>query len=214
MGIAAVQFSGGPGLKFRIDPESLDWNFKINTNVTETLGGRVIQVTGATLSDLSIQGSVGEQRGSVHYTSWQLAESFFAKIADMMDFQAKGANGIGNMNPPAIFTYPPLDLSLAVYIKSIADSDGQGGVSHRQGKYSYGYTLTLFIVPEGSPQVKIAGTDSNGYLNKKRQAAIEAQMQRIADGIGWHYSEQFNGPSTNSGIGGSLTNSTLDTRTK
>jgi len=205
MGIASIAFSGGPSLKFRLDPEDIQWDFKILTNVTETMGGRVVQVIGATLSDCIVKGSVGEQRGTSHLNSWQLAEAFFAKIAEMMDFQTRGANGKSAMVAPAVFSYPPLDVRLAVYIKAVADSDGQGSVSHRQGKYSYGYQLTLFIVPEGSDQVKIAGTNSNGYLDKKRQAAIDSAMNRIADGIGWHYSEAFNGPSAGSGIGGAMT---------
>lgn len=204
MGVASIAFSGGPSLKFRLDPESIDWNFKILTNVTETMGGRVVQVIGATLSDCVVQGSVGEQRGSVHFTSWQLAEAFFAKIAEMMEFQTRGANGKSPMVPPAIFSYPPLDLRLSVYIKNLADADGTGSVSHRQGKFSYGYQMTLFIVPEGSGQVKIAGTNSDGYLDKQRQAAIDNAMNRIADGIGWKYSDTFNGPSLGSGIGGTL----------
>lgn len=201
-GVAVVDFAGGPSLRFRIDPESIDWNFKILTSVTETLGGRVIQVIGATLSDLTITGKVGEQRGSSHMESWRLAEGFFAKIASMMDFQSRGSNGIGKMAQPATFTYPPLDIRLACYIKSITDADGQGSVSHKQGKFSYGYQLILFIVPEGSGDLKVAGTDASGFLNVQRQKAIENAMNRIADGIGWKYSDKFNGPSLNSGIGG------------
>ena len=211
MGIAQIAFSGGPSLKFRLDPESIDWNFKILTSVTETMGGRVIQVLGATLSDITIKGSVGEQRGKTHYTSWQLAEAFYAKIADLMDFQSKGASGLSDMVPPARFTYGPLDISLAVYIKNLADADGESGISHRQGKFSYGYSLTLFIEPEGSKILKIAGTNSDGYVDTKRKQAIEDAMNRIANGIGWHYSDPFNGPSLNSGIGGSTTGADLVT---
>lgn len=203
MGVAVIDFAGGPNLKFRIDPENIQWDYKILTSVTETLGGRVIQVIGATLSDLVITGKVGEQRGATHMLSWQLAEGFYAKVADMMDFQSRGANGIGKMGQPATFTYPPLGIRLAVFIKALTDADGQGSVSHKQGKFSYGYQLTLFVVPEGSSDLKVAGTDGNGFLDKQRQAAIENAMNRIADGIGWHFTETFNGPALNSGIGGS-----------
>jgi hypothetical protein len=202
MGIASIDFPSGPSLKFRLDPEDIAWSFKILTNVTNTMGGRVIQVIGATLSDLTIKGSVGEQRGKTHLTSWQLAEGFYAKVANLMDHQSKGSDGRVLMVDPGTFTYAPLDIRLKCYIKGIADADGQSGISHRQGKFSYGYALTLFIVPEGSGRLRVAGSDTNGYVDAKRAQAIENAMKRIANGIGWHYSEQYNGFALNSGIGG------------
>ena len=201
--VASLVFPGGPALRFRLNPKDSNWNYKVLTNVTETMGGRVIQVIGATLSDLVIVGEVGEQRGTTHITSWRLAEGFFGQCVRMMQHQSIGADGRRPMVTPAVFSYSPLDISLHTYIKSIADADGQAGVSHRTGKFSYGYQLTLFVVPDASGDLKVAGTDAGGVLDKQRQAAIEAAMSRIADGIGWKFSDTFNGPSLGSGIGGS-----------
>jgi hypothetical protein len=202
MGIASLGFAGGPSIKFRLDPVDINWNFKIQTNEIQTLGGRVVQVTGATLSDVMVTGQLGEQRGSQHFESWQLAESFFAKIVQIMDYQSIGSNGLGNMGEPAIFTYAPLKIRLAVYVKAIQDPDGGNGVTHRTGKFAYGYTLTLFVVQEGSGDLAVVGKDTGGYVNKQRLKAIEGFMSRIADGIGWKFSEAYNGLSQGSGIGG------------
>src|SRR4051812_24078460 len=61
-GQATLSFAGGPSVKFRIDPTEISWDFKINTSVTNTVGGRVVQVTGATLSDIIVHGGFGERR--------------------------------------------------------------------------------------------------------------------------------------------------------
>lgn len=212
MGIATLGFASGPKMVFRLDPSDINWNFQIITNVQETLGGRVVQVIGANLSDLIVVGQIGEQRGKTHYTSWQLAEGFFGKVKQMMDYQSKGSDGQGKMGEPAIFTYPPLKIRFFVYIKDFQDLDGGNGITHRSGKFSYGYQMTLFIVQDGSDQRVDAGTDSHGVLNRKRQQAIENYMSRIADGIGWKYSDKFNGPSLLSGIGGT-SRTTTDTTT-
>jgi hypothetical protein len=204
MGVATLGFAKGPKVTFRIDPTDINWNFKINTNVQNTMGGRVVQVIGATLSDLVIVGQFGEQRGRVHYESWVLAKGFYDKIRQMMAYQSRNADGSGEMGEPAIFSYPPLKIRFSVYIKAIEDPDGGNGITHRPGKFSYGYILTLFIVQEGSGDLVIAGTDSSGILNRKRQKAIDAYMRRIANGIGWKYSDKFNGPSLNTGVGDSV----------
>lgn len=201
-GIASLGFASGPSVKFRLDPKDISWNYRIFTNVTETLGGRVVQVTGAALSDLTIVGELGELRGSKHFQSWQLAEAFFEQVVRLMEYQSKGSTETGKMGEPAILTYGPLNIRLSCYIKGIQDPDGGGGVTHRPGKFSYGYALTLFIVTEGSGDLAIAGTDSGGFLNKQRQKAINDYMARIADGIGWKFSEKYNGLSLNSGVGG------------
>ena len=192
MGVATLGFQNGPSIDFRIDPNSIDWNFTVLTNVIETLGGRVIQVVGSQLSDLLVKGSLGEVRGSNPFPSWQVAESFFAKIQGLMDFQSKGATQYGRLGQPAIFTYPPLDLKFLVYIKDYQDPDGGGGVTHRPGKFSYSYNLTLFIYPESSGGLKYVG-GKNSIYSAAQARAINNYLARISDGIGWHASDTFNG---------------------
>lgn len=199
MSFATLGFDGGPKLSFRIDPQAIDWNFQIHTSVTETVGGRVVHVTGGTLSDITISGLYGENRaagrapvGTDHPgASWRLAESFVAQVRAMMVYQAGGATVSGQLTrAPAVFSYPPQDWRFRVYIKALSDPDG-GAVSHRLGKFSYGYSLTLFVVQDGSDALTVAGGVA-GVVASAREAAIDAYIARVADGVGWHYSP-YNG---------------------
>lgn len=193
-GVATLGFSGGPSVVFRLNPDAVDWNFQINTAVTETVGGRVVQVLGATLSDMTIKGSFGEARGSRqsdHAESWELAEAFLAKMKLMADYQSRDAREQGKMHPPAIFSFPPKNWRFSCYIKDLTDPDGGHSLTHRTGKFSYAYVLTLMIDGDLSDTSQIIG-QSNGVLEQVKDKAIANYLARVANGIGWHIS-QYNG---------------------
>ena len=195
MGVATLGFDNGPSVKFRIDPSDIQWQFQIDTAEIQTLGGRVVQVVGATLGDLIIQGSFGENHKLKGETgqSWRLADAFAARIRQMMEFQSKDNNKTGVITKsPAIFSYPPRDWKFRVNVVSIEDPDGGGSVQHRTGKFSYDYVLTLFIVEDLSPSTAGVGS-SRGVIPVKASDAIDAYLNRISDGIGWKQTE-FNGP--------------------
>lgn len=187
---ATLGFPNGLGIKFRLDPNAIEWNFSINASVIPTVGGRVVQVTGATLSDMTVSGDFGEDRsqadGSEEYPgrSWRLAVSFANRIRQMMLHQSSDATQQDKMHPTAVFSYPPQDWRFNVYIKDFADPDG-GAISVRPEKFSHSYVLTLFIVQDGSDQLLKAGASANGVLSKAKAAAINSYIARISDGIGW-----------------------------
>lgn len=200
MGLATLGFSDGPNITFRIDPNAIDWKWSVQTSVTETVGGRVIQVVGAYLDDLKVQGDFGQDHSAgADGESWLQAESFFKTVSSIMEFQSRDATKSGLMHRPAVFTYPPKNWRFSVYVKDLADPDGGGSVTHSTGKFAHRYALTLFIVEELSDVLVTAGT-SHGVLSAKRAQAIDAYLSRISDGIGWHFSE-YNGHVT----GGSTT---------
>jgi hypothetical protein len=178
---------GGLSAKFRLDPTAVDWSFKVHTHVVQTIGGRVVQVTGATLSDMVITGDFGEDASQRDGTSeppgksWRLAVAFSNQIRAMMNYQASDATKQQQMHPTAIFTYPPLGWKFNVYVKAFTDPDG-GAITMRPGKFSHSYQLTLFIVQDGSDVV--AG-QKNGVLSKAKAAAINQYLSRISDGFGW-----------------------------
>lgn len=198
-GLATLGFSGGPSVTFRLNPNSVDWNWTINTSVTPTIGGRVIQVLGATLDDVVIQGDFGQSRGDgPDGESWLLAESFYKKIRDIMEWQSRDATIPAKMHQPAVFNFPLKNWRFAVYVKDLSDPDGGGSVTHSIGKFAHRYALTLFIVEELSDSLVKAGT-SHGVLNDAKAKAIDSYLSRISDGIGWKFSK-YNGnanPSVN-----------------
>lgn len=192
MGYAKLAFSGGPSVKFRIDPTEIAWNFKINTSVTDTVGGRVVQVTGATLSDMTIRGGFGEDRNSDVIapqdtdhggSSWRLHKRFEYHVRLMMEYQARDAQQHSKMSRPAVFTYPPRGWSFQVYLKAFRDPQG-GTSAFAPGRFAHEYELTLFVVQDGTAALKKAGTQG-GQVDEARAAAINAYIGRLSDGIGW-----------------------------
>jgi len=196
MGMASLGFSSGPSVSFRIDPDSIQWNFKINTTVINTVGGRVVQVLGATLSDMTVAGKYGQNvRAGEDGESWKQAEAFANKIREIQEFQARDATDHKRMHEPATFNYSPKGWRFGVYVKALTDTRG-GSVTHQTGRFSYDYALTLFIVDSRSDDV-ISGK----LLSEAKQRAIDSYISRISDGIGWHFS-QYNGQVPGQPIGG------------
>jgi hypothetical protein len=193
VGQATLGFAGGPTVTFRLDPEQISWNWTVLTNVIDTIGGRVIQVIGAYLDDLTVTGSFGDDHSTPKGESWRQAEAFLGLVTRIMEFQASDASTQGKMHPPAVFTYPPRSWRFQCYVKALSDADGGNSVVMTPGKFNQRYVLTLFIVPDGSSKLTKAGT-TNGVYSAKQEQAIAAYMNRISDGIGWHYS-QYNGDS-------------------
>jgi hypothetical protein len=198
--LASLGFAGGPQITFRLNPSSIDWGFDIHTSVTNTVGGRVVQITGATLRDMTVTGYLGENRaagGSPDRiddhagASWRLHEAFIARCRAIMNFQSRDSNQHGKMHAPAVFNYPARNWRWQVYLKEVADLDGAAAIEHRTGKFSHGYKLTLFIVQGGSDSLVKAGS-SRSTVDAAQAKAIASYIARISEGIGWRQSE-YNG---------------------
>lgn len=188
MALAYLGYMGdGPSLAFRVDPDEIEWSFKVNTKVFHTIGGRVIQVLGGTLGDMVINGSFGEERRAMHSErgyigqSWRLQEMFVNRVREIMEFQSADATihheASSKMHKPARFIYAPKDWNFEVYVKSITDPDG-GSMTRRTGKFNHRYSLVLFIVEPDSQRIR-----------QVKDEAIAQYINRISEGIGWRYSE-------------------------
>lgn len=151
----------------------------------ETIGGRVIQVLGARLDDLTVQGSLGQNHADkAAGESWQQAQVFLTTVTAIMEQQASDATQNALMHPPAVFTYPPKGWRWNVYVKALTDPDGGNSLVLKPGKANQRYALTMFIVNEGR-DLTAAGTTANGALAQQSQTAISQFMARISDGVGW-----------------------------
>lgn len=185
-------------LSFRLNPSQVHFTYNIDTVVIPTIGGRVVQAYGATLGDMVIQGLFGVDR-TMPRESWQLAEDFQSSISQMVAIQSLPPTNaqLSGVDPtpmlqPFRFTFndatdarlaaklPVHEWDMMVYIKSLRDSTSEYTITHQTGKFSYGYTLTLFIVE-----------DNTGTL---KQGVTDAFIQRLSDGVGWKYSTDYNGP--------------------
>ena len=178
------------GIRFRINPSQVTWDYSVDTAVIPTVGGRVVQILGVTLGDMTIQGLFGQERTGNNRESWRLAEEFQRNIAALVDKQSARPTqqqlmGLDPtpMHPTHRFVYnddspqtraaglPVHNWDFNVYIKSLTDISGSGTVEHSTGKFSYGYQLTLFIQQ-----------DNTGSL---RTVARDEFISRLSEGLGW-----------------------------
>jgi hypothetical protein len=196
-------------LRFRIDPDAINWDYQIDATRIETLGGQVVQILGATLGDVTVTGQFGQDHARKQ-DSWQLALAFHKKIQQLIDNQnipevkipigTKASNG-DKLAAPALASpskpyapyqapaHKPVPFSyldgvhnwqFRVLIKGITDLNEQGqAISHTPGKFAYGYQLTLFVVESNTDVIQKVASD---YF-----------IKRIASGLGWKQSS-FNGP--------------------
>jgi hypothetical protein len=181
-------------MRWRVDPSNVSWSYALDTAVIDTLGGQVIQVVGASLSDLTVSGDFGHQWNAAGQSgggkqSWLLANNFHYQIKQMMDNQmsiphmrgaqgaAKGGHKIKaedtSVAQPWTFTYSDgvHNWSFKVLVKGLADGAGESSLTHTNGRYNYTYALTLFIVQADSDLVQTVSSD--------------AFISRIAKGVGW-----------------------------
>lgn len=189
------------GLHFRINPSSIDWGYSIDTNVEETIGGRVVQVIGATLTDITLSGEYGEFKGyrknddrrdrfllsphnRVNHLSWELAEQFLRRVRDMMEKQSKDSTEQGRMNPPLDFKFPEYGWHFGVYVKGIDDGTSNIAINHTPGTFAYKWRLSLFIVEERSSALVLPGKGTT-TAERQKAAAIKGYIARISSGVGW-----------------------------
>lgn len=206
-GVTTIPITGGargtPGvatlgdLTFRVAPSQISWEYHLDSTVINTIGGRVVQVYGATLGDMTIQGLFGQQAGgttgntaTIPVSSMQEAKNFSSRIAAMVDKQGARPTpdqltrkDLTPMHQPFRFTYTGDGVhqwDFSVYIKALADvNDPEYVISHKTGKYAYGYNLTCFIVEDHTDQLA--------------QIATDAYIERLTQGVGWKHT-MYNGP--------------------
>lgn len=196
--LASLGFANGPKALFRIDPTDIEIEYDIHTSVQDTVGGRVVQITGATVGDIVITGTVGQdvtattggygvanaQAGS----GYVLAVDFYNQINALMNYQSAKIDLPNTAIPAATFQYAPLNLNLPVYIKQYIDPDGDGtsGVYNRSGKFLFRYQLTLFPAQDNGTVLVQAGQNGSTFDQAKANA-ISSYLNRITsvNGIGW-----------------------------
>lgn len=159
------------GLTFRIDPSSISLGYSIKTNVKNTVGGRVIQVLGTKIDNLTVKGSVGIGGYTEHRNL----------VKNMLYLAEKQLEDRGT---PMMFTYPPEDWQFRVYLTGIKDGVGGPAISITPGKTDWGFTLTMFVVSD------------NANL---KQAATDEFIKHFSVGIGWTPTE-YNGIATYAGL--------------
>lgn len=145
-------FAGRP---FRLEPESIAWDFSVKTSARKTIGGKVIQVYGANIGDMTVTGSFG-------VGGWEEQAEFFERMIEVAESSANGG-------PPVRFTWGDRGWDFAVYLKAHSSPQGKA-IEYGNEIINPQWTLTLFIVEEN---INLKTMAENFYID------------RIAKGLGW-----------------------------
>lgn len=110
-------------LTLPVNPYSADWGYQENTNSTDTLGGRVVQILSAQVTDLNIT-TVAGSRNELQ----RMAEG----VRQIMEYHVKTLR-------PAIFKVPSRAWAFKVYLQAMPQ------VGWDVSATSYPYSLTMKI---------------------------------------------------------------------
>lgn len=157
------------GIPIWCNPDQIRWNFKMKTSETLTVGGKVIQILGTTLGDITVQGAFGPgQRSKGDTEAWQSQDRFRDQIRTWV--QAATAN---SATRPLRFTYAPNGWDFQVFIRNFSD------VEQSMVEPNPKWSLVLFPVDAGS--------------NKVISGIKDLYIKRLMEGVGWKQSA-YNGP--------------------
>jgi len=189
MGVATL----GPHT-FRLDPHLVSWDFSISSKEIQTIGGKVVQILGARLGDMTVAGSFG-------VGGWQEQARFLEEMKALGADQVATQRISNSTATPTRFTYPPLGWDFLVYLTEFSQPGAGNSVGLDNKIVAPQWQLTLFIV-----------SDNAGL----RQIAADVYLSRLVEGIGWKQTP-YNGPMTfadvNTAMGGKSDNEYIAERT-
>jgi hypothetical protein len=179
------------GVKLRINPKGVSWSYTLKMAVIDTIGGKVTQMYGVSLGDLTITGEFGAGRrgtdsvsddrntaSSVRIGGPAEQKLFFDRIVSIIDTQMV----LSKPARPVRFFWPERGWDFHCYIKSISQPGAQEAISASNLDFNPGYQLVLQI------------QEDNGSLTKTIKSAAQAAfIGRLTAGLGWKQSA-YNGP--------------------
>lgn len=107
MGTASITHEGRV-FRFRTNPNSIKWNYAINTKVYETYAGRVVQILSLRIEDLTVTADAGGG-------GWDYMMQVVTYFRDLLVDQ--------RLSTPAVFEYPERGYKLSVYATAMPFRD-------------------------------------------------------------------------------------------
>jgi hypothetical protein len=159
------------GIPMRLNPTSISWPYTMKIADQRTLGGKVIQLLGVTLGDLTVEGTFG-------VGGFEEQQAFFDRIVNYMDTQMplKG-------NPsPLHFLWPERGWDFWCFVRSMTQQGAQTAIRADNKTFAPGFVLTLFIQE-----------DNGDLIRAVKTSAAAAFIGRLTAGLGWKQTA-FNGP--------------------
>lgn len=167
------------GLTLRTSLDDIRWNFKMKVSDKKALGGKVIQILGTSVTDLTVTGSFGSgDRKKGDTAGWEEQERFRQQI------KTWARNTEGTLTPLR-FTFPPRGWDFRVFIKAYSAPGRPFAVRQAVDEVNPKWQLTLFVVDDGARKV-ITGIR-------------DLYVKRLMEGVGWKQTT-YNGPTDTQSI--------------
>ena len=164
------------GAPFKVNPNSVAWSYKVKMASHKTIGGKVIQLYGFSMGDLTITGSYGGP------DAVKTQDEFFQFIKSIATDQSPKVGQ--HAGKPVHFLWPEQGWDFWVYILGLTQLGAGTSVETNERVSAPKYQLKLFIYQD------------NGDLLRSAMGISQAKfLERLTAGIGWQQTE-YNGPET------------------
>jgi len=178
------------GIPFRIDPQSISWSYTPKTMEQNTIGGKVVQVFGSTMSQLVVQGYFGNEgplKNGVRYnTNWEAQQAFLDQVdrwvqAQIGDFTGGVGVGVHNGKPIRFMYADPdgVEFDFMVYITKYQQPGSASSIRLAPDIYSPTWSFTLFIYQD------------NKGLSTMTSGNMVDHIHRIAGTFGWYPNDKL-----------------------
>jgi hypothetical protein len=115
-GLCSLSYAG-QSFVFRTNPNSIWWTYELITKTEDTYGGRVVQILGTKLGDLTVRVECGSQYNSIggQIGGWPYEMQVVSYLINLMKAQRAG--------PTATFEYTTRGYKMNVYSMSVPFQD-------------------------------------------------------------------------------------------
>lgn len=163
------------GIPFHVDPSSVAWNYRVKLAHHRTLGGKVVQLLGFAMDDLTVSGFFGRD-------AIGRQDEFFEIMDSITRDQVPPHTG--EAIRPIRFLWPEQQWDFWVYIKAFQQRGASTSIERAMNISNPGYQIIMHVDQDNGDIVKAAA-----------ESAQLAYLKRLSAGLGWQQSE-WNGPQT------------------
>lgn len=131
--------------KFRVNPTSMSWEYSINSRVTDTKGGRVVQILSCSIGDIKVEGTFGSGGAG----AMQEFERAFIAMANAQNQYGRSFT----------FSFPYNGMKpMQVYVKDFPS------VRYNNTQHAPEFTVTL--VPDDDAPAELVTTSKSVEIDK------------------------------------------------
>lgn len=156
------------GIPLWVNPVDARWNFRMRVKDYKTLQGKVIQILGTEMGDITITGRYSPDRRKGEREAWEAQLRFREQVDAWAEEASQSDNKQGIR-----FTYPRRNWDFLVFVKM--------------------FSFTEFTPQDVAPPWSLTLYPVDARAWRVVRGVKDLYIKRLMDGIGWKQTE-YNGP--------------------